>query len=69
MRNFPVSVIPVAPCVRLSVFYFRLTTMPDKVGDIEVDPRVEWAMKVMDTEGYEFRSEVSQIESLYCNFD
>jgi len=35
--------------------------MPDKVGDIEVDPRVEWAMKVMDTEGYEFQSEMDKL--------
>ena len=34
--------------------------MADGKYEIEVDPRVEWAMKVMDQEGVDFESEVTK---------
>ena len=43
--------------------------MADGKYEIEVDPRVEWAMKVMDQEGVDFESEVTKINrnvDLWC---
>jgi len=35
--------------------------MAEEIGGIQVDPRVEWAMKIMDTEGHEFQTEYEKL--------